>query len=197
MTRIVDELHSACLAPGFTPIQSGSTASTESTASQLWFVNAYSGAAVISGAEEHEIVWNEKAGTLTDYTYKSTAGESPNFTFPKLEPANATPTGGVLLASNVAQATDSGGKAIPVFKYYRYATESSSSSSTPLGTLTAMAAPLTSTTAKEAASVLISFNAAPADGNTRPGRPIDLSAQVTFAFSAPNAEATITDSPCQ
>jgi type II secretory pathway pseudopilin PulG len=159
MTRIVDELHSSCIAPNFAPIQE------KSGESELIFKNAYSSEAVIPNAKEaktpgtgvyqHQIVWNKTAGTLTDFTYKSTSGEGTEAIFPSLdysstthEAPNATPAKGVLLASNMTQTqlTNSKGEVIknpkgepevvPIFQYYKYAKESGSSATTPEGTLT-------------------------------------------------------------
>lgn len=213
MTRIVDELHSSCLAPGFAPIQENSSTS------DLRFINAYSNKAVIptAGAFEHQIVWNPAAKTLTDYTYNSNGGEWPKFKFPEINSGhtNATPSSGVLLARNVTQTEVRNAKGeiekLPIFEYYKYATESSSSSSKPMGTLTEITStylPLkaesesSTLTEKEnnteaVASVLISFRQAPVDGKSEHNQYIDLSNQATLALSAPNSETPIQDSPCE
>jgi hypothetical protein len=214
MTRIVDELHSACLAASFSPIQE------KSSENELIFKNAYSSEAVIpnakeakttgTGAFEHQIVWSPSAKTLTDYTYKSTSGEGSEFKFPEItnNHSNATPTTGVLLASNVTQTGTT-----PIFQYYPYNKESTSSSTTPDGTLTP--SPISSTylplkaeketglpvekenSANQVASVLISFRQAPTDGKVERDQYADFSNQVTLALSAPNAETPIQDSPCE
>ena len=202
LTRIVDELHSACLSPGFKPIRE------KSSENELRFVNAYSSEAVIPNAKEakttgtgtfeHQIVWSSSAKTLTDYIYKSTSGEGSEAKFPEITSnhANATPTSGVLLAGNVTQTGST-----PIFQYYQYAEEATSSSSTPIGTLETQALPTTGFfSAKEAetvASVLISFRVAPSDDKVEHNQYIDVSNQVTFAFSAPNAETPIHDAPCE
>jgi Tfp pilus assembly protein PilW len=198
MTRVVNELHSACLSPGFKPIKE------KSSETELRFTNGYSSEAVIpnaneakvagTGTFEHQIVWTSATSTLIDYTYKSTSGEGSESKFPEITSnhANATPTSGVLLASHVTQIPS-----IPIFQYYKYATASTSSSSTPIGTLVALTSPLTTASAEEAASVLISFRVAPADSKVEHNQYIDVSNQATFAFSAPNAETPIVDSPCE
>ncbi len=207
MTRIVDELHSSCLSPGFSPIQANSSGT------ELIFKNAYSKEAIILNAKEseaktggagtgifeHQIVYNSTSKTLTDFIYKSTSGEGAEAKFPALdysstthEAANAIPTKGVLLVSNVTQTGTT-----PIFQYYKYAEESNSSSSTPEGTLTRLEPPLLAPEAEEAASVLISFRVAPVDGKAEHDQYIDLSNQATLAFSAPNAETPIKDSPCE
>src|ERR1700727_823455 len=118
MTKVVDELHSACLAPHFAPVQA------ESSSNELRFKNAYSGEAAIpsSAAYEHQIVWNPTAKTLTDYVYGSTGGESPEFTFPSLDYSsptrdaqNAVPAKGILLGSNITQSEEgSPAKKLPI-----------------------------------------------------------------------------------
>jgi type II secretory pathway pseudopilin PulG len=207
MTKILDELHSSCLSPGFTPIKE------KSSESELQFVNAYSKEAVIPNAKEakttgtgvfaHQIVWSPSAKTLTDYTYKSTSGEGSEAKLPEITTThvNATPTSGVLLASNVTQTEEKNSKGevikVPIFQYYKYAEESGSSSSTPESTLTPLGATLSATEAEEAASVLVSFRVAPVDGKSEHDQYIDLSNQATLAFSAPNAETPVKDSPCE
>jgi hypothetical protein len=49
---------------------------------------------------------------------------------------------------------------------------------------------------KETAAVLIRFRALPINGNSKLNRGADMNTQVVFAFSAPGAEATIKDAPC-
>jgi len=203
MTRIIDELHSSCLSPGFGPIQE------KSNETELIFKNAYSEEAVLPNAKEaktagtgvfeHQIVWSSSAKTLTDFIYKSTSGEGPEATLPALdysstthEAANAEPKKGVLLASNVTQTG-----ATPIFQYYKYNKETTSSSSTPDSTLESLKSTLSATEAEEAASVLVSFREAPVDGKTERDQYIDLSNQVTFAFSAPNVETPIKYTPCE
>jgi len=52
--------------------------------------------------------------------------------------------------------------------------------------------------AKEVAAVQITFRSLPTDNSEKPGRDLDLTSRVTFAFSATFAEPTITESgPCK
>lgn len=212
MTRIIDELHSACISPGFTPIQEGSSPT------ELIFKNAYSSEAVILNAKEaeakiagtgifeHQIIWNSSAKTLTDYVYKSESGEGAEAKFPALdynstthEAANAHPAKGVRIASNVTETEVKGAlEPVPIFAYYKYNTESASTSTTGVTTLTPLkSTALTKGEAEEAASVVVSFRQAPFDGKTEHDRYIDLSNQVTLSFSVPNAETPVNASPCE
>jgi prepilin-type N-terminal cleavage/methylation domain-containing protein len=185
MTRIDEELHSACISRAFVPIQE------KSTATNLIFITAYSKEAEIAQAEKHEIKWEEATHTLRDYYAKSTGGTPPNFTYP-------APTS-TILATNVTQAAGT-----PIFQYFAYATETTEGEKAPVSTLKTehlpgaeVAAGLNEKEASEASSVLISFNAAAASGKITRNRSTNLSSQVTFAFAVPNAETPIHDSPCQ
>lgn len=201
MSKIVNELHSSCLAPGFTPIQENSSES------ELRFINAYSGAATIEKKEvnEHRIVWNEKAETLTDYTYPATKEE----TWPKFKYSEtAEPSKGVLLASHVTK-IESGGEKTPIFQYYSYNLESNESATAGLSTLntTPLKAPLSETGAATAASVLVSFNTGSGASTTSvtntlgKGLAKDVAegqqSQVSLSFSVPTSEAEKVDTPCQ
>ncbi|HEV3047248.1 MAG TPA: hypothetical protein VGY13_07790 [Solirubrobacteraceae bacterium] len=207
MTHITDELRSACLKREFTPVQENSGPN------ELIFFNAYGEEALIpnakqstvtgAGAFEHQIIYNSTTHTLTDFVYPSESGsEWPNFKYPALdynsstrEAANAEPKKGVQLATNVSEA-----KVGSVFQYYKYGTAVTSSSTAPETTLqasTLTSGKLTSKEAANVASVLVSFTAAPLDGNTKASRAAEFSSQVTFAFSTPSSEATISDKPCE
>jgi Tfp pilus assembly protein PilV len=205
MTHIVDELHSACLSPNATPIITGSNES------KLIFETGYSektevpsAATATTGARKDEIIWDETKKTLTDYTYLSTGGSWPSYTYS----ASATPVGGVRIGEKITRSEVENAKKekekVPIFKYYAYATTPSTSAVAPSSTLNettlagaATVPGLTSTEAEKVASVLISFRTAPNSGSEKLGRAADLSTQVTLAFSAPSSEATIVAAPCE
>jgi type II secretory pathway pseudopilin PulG len=205
MTKIVDELHSACLAPGFAPIQE------KSGPNELRFVNSYSEEAVISKTKvnEHRIVWNEKAETLTDFTYPASKEETwPNFKYSEA----ASPTNGVLIASHVTP-MEAEGKKLPIFQYYSYNLESNESASSGLNSLNTKPILSTSTeklteeTAPTAASVLISFNTGSSATTTSLSNTLGKTlakdvgdgqqSQVTLSFSVPVSEAESVDTPCE
>ncbi len=182
MTKIVDELHSACIKPQFTPIRE------KSSETELRFITAFSAKAEIPEAELHEIVWNGAKRTLTDKHAKA-----------PVETLAFGATTETLIASNVSQ-NEVGGEKIPIFQYFSYAEETTSGEALPVSTLNTEAlkgASLSKEQATEAASVLISFNTAPASGKTTLNRSLQLSSQVTFAFSVPDSETPIHDAPCQ
>jgi prepilin-type N-terminal cleavage/methylation domain-containing protein len=199
MTKIIDELQSACLAREVTPVQAGSKGTA------MYFRAAYSEKSLIGTSEayEHKIEWTgtpppkAKAGSLIDYTAKSNGGSWPAFTFEKL------PVKGTLIAENVYETeieTKGEKVGVPIFQYYKYNTKASSSGEAGLSTLTAVVPPeagFGEEAVKSVSSVLVSFTTAPTSKNLSLGRPIALSNQVTFAFSTPASEATIVDGPCQ
>jgi prepilin-type N-terminal cleavage/methylation domain-containing protein len=185
MTHMVDELHSACIAPKFRPIQ------PESTEKELIFINAYTPKAEITTAYKHIIVFNEEAKTLTDKTYQSNGGAWPSFTFP----AVASPTSVTRFGEDIRP----NGKT-PVFQYYEYATKSATASNAPSSTLNEVNISTTALTAKQAesvGSVLISFDAGPTSGLTKNGRTVEMISQSTLSFSVPAVEATIVQGPCE
>ncbi len=185
MTRMVDELRSACIASEFAPVQA------RSTSTKLVFRNTYSEKAVPTSATEHEIVYSGEK--LTDYSYPSNGGSWPSFTYA----STASPSSGTRIGEDISETS------VPIFQYYAYSTTAGSvKTGVPVGTLTQIAlAPkeeLGATKAGEVASVLISFRAGATDGLYKTkGGVADFSNQVTLAFSAPNPEATIEDGPCQ
>lgn len=197
MTKIVDELHSACIASEFTPIQA------ESNANELRFVNAYTKEAEITKAVEHRIKWESSTGVLTDYSYPSESGSWPTFHFA----STASPSSGVRVGENISEGEKSvkGSKTtVPIFQYYIYAKASRVGSEESFSTLSSEALKveagqkgLTATQAAEAAAVEINFKQAPIDKDTAELRTTDLKNEVTLSFSVPNAETPIKDKPCE
>lgn len=201
MTHIVDETHSACLSNTFAPVQENSNGE------RLIFVNGYSKEAEVpsvgtttTGVRKDEIVWNESAKTLTDFTYLSTGTttkeETPEYTFS----TTATPASGVRIGEHITKSSGT----TPIFKYYAYATTPSTSPTAPSSTLNEVTLKgatetkgLTSAEAETVASVLITFKTAPRDGKTELGRDPVMSTQATFAFEAPPSETPIVAAPCE
>jgi hypothetical protein len=180
MTHVVDELHSACIAPNFEPIQE------KSKGNELLFVTAYGKEAQLAGAEMHKIVWSGENGTLIDYSVAST-GSWPEFAF------GAFPAKGTTIGQHV-------------FQYYKYGTEATSSKTSGLSTLEALrktpseteTIPLTAIEAEGTSAVLVSFREAPFNNNTNLSRSAEFSNQVTLSFSVPGASSTVkVESPCE
>jgi type II secretory pathway pseudopilin PulG len=117
LANIEDQLHSACLETGVTPIQGGAGGTQVSDANHLVFLTAYGTSATPTPVED-EITFNSTQDTLTEYTYAWTGGtlQSPtSWTFS----STPSPASGTLLLNNVTQITQSG-TAVPVFQYFAY-----------------------------------------------------------------------------
>jgi type II secretory pathway pseudopilin PulG len=193
LSKAIEELHSSCTGLNALPIQAPSTTVSSplaaSNAVNLWFLSAYgnktSGEAVIKEVVEHDINWtanktgNTALGTLKDYSFASTGGEGPNWTFPALNVANATAK---VLGTNIIAPTSGS-----LFEYEKYNTT---------GKLEAVAVPLTTTTAKTVANVKISFTQAPETGDTRTGRTTNLSDSVLLRFGAGETGTEAENTPC-
>jgi prepilin-type N-terminal cleavage/methylation domain-containing protein len=116
VAHIEQELHSACLVTGVTPIEGGADGTQVSDANHLVFLSAY-GTSAQPTPTEHEITFDPTRGTLTEYTYALTSGTGQqNWLF------SSTPSlpAGRLLLTNVAQMRTQNGTAVPVFQYFAY-----------------------------------------------------------------------------
>jgi type II secretory pathway component PulJ len=195
LAKAIEELHSSCTGLNTLPIQAPSTTVSSPLAASngvnLWFLSAYgnktSGEAVIKEVVEHDINWTAtktsntglSLGTLKDYSFASTGGEGPNWTFPALNTANATVK---VLGTNVIAPTSGA-----IFEYEKYNTT---------GKLVSVAVPLTTTTAKTVANVAISFVQAPETGDTRKGRTTELSDSVLLRFGPGETGTEAENTPC-
>jgi len=184
MTRVVDELHSACIAKEFKPIQE------KSSENELIFISGTGEEAVLTKAYKHKISFSSSEGLLTEETWASSGGEWPNFEF------KSTPT-----KTRVGEFISQSGST-PIFQYYNYAEKSGSSSTSAVSTLSTTpleaksGSGLTATHAEETAGVLITFTAGAPEGKQYKPT-VELNDQVTLAFSAPSAETPIKAAPCE
>jgi type II secretory pathway pseudopilin PulG len=113
LETIASELHSACVADLETPIQGGANGTQVSDANNLVFLSQF-GTSANPTPVEHKLTFNQNAHTLTDYTYPSTGGTSPTWTF------SSTPSNTKVLLTNVAATPISSGGTVPVFQYFAY-----------------------------------------------------------------------------
>ncbi len=204
MTKMVDELHAACIAPKFTPVVK------ESNGSRLIFVNSYyakatSEEATTAKTVEHMFLYSaaktasQPAHSIAEFSYASTSGTWPNYKYSE----TATKVGtkeAAILGENIYPISESA----PIFRYYKYNNKATSSTSTPLSDLesTPMVIAsekegLTVMQAPEVASVKINFNGGPSNGSTVADRGQELSSQVLFSFSVPSAETPVEAFPCE
>lgn len=199
MTKMVDELHNACMSAEATPVRSYEKGETKkSNATKLIFIGTNSASPVPTASEtyRHEIVWTKESGssssgTLTDYVSNGSTG-----TWPQISTWGAAKT--ELIATHISRRIVNG-VSKPLFSYFKYA----SSSNKATGALEEMSLAkesneeLSEKTATEVAAVEINFNAGATSATASLERSVALSDLVTFAFSAPNQETPIKDAPCQ
>lgn len=212
MTHIVDELHSACLSTGFQPVKAGSTMtkmivangySEEAEVPSTYTSKGGSTGTKTEGARLDQI---ELSGELlTDKTTPS-AGTEANGEFKW----TGTPTT-VRLSEKVSSEkwiNPVTKKEEPsIFRYYEYAPSSALGTAEAAATLKEInltsSTALTEPQAEKVAAVLVEYRTAPTTkevklgSNSEAGETSTLSTQTTFAFSAPNSEATIEAGPCE
>ncbi len=215
MVKLSEELESACLSSGFTPVQAAgkekevsASKTKELEENKLVFINANSKEAAITEAFEHEIVWKKSTGLLTDISYKNTGGSWPSFTWT----TPLTKTSEVRLGEDISQTEVLNAKnekeALPIFKYFKFNRKAGSvktvQSTEALGTLeelklegTGAERELGTKKAGETAGVEINFNQSPADKFKNEHRAVDFKNEVTLSLSVPNAETPIEEKPCE
>jgi hypothetical protein len=171
LTRVIDQLHSACISPKLAPVQQASTSTS------LRFVHA-TGSEVTPVPTLSVITLNEESLTQSDYAWKE--GSPPFWTFNETKPTSTT-----TLMTKVKPIP---GK--PVFAYYGYS----------LGALneTAFLSPLSETDALHTIGVSVAFMTSPAKNTagseTDPARIQD---SVSFRLSSPSYNPTAPSLPCQ
>ena len=192
LENIMQELHSACVAPRTIPIQPGSTANT------IWFISETSplntNGEPVSALETvrlHDITYTPASGTtqgtLIERSWPST-GTVSNYTFNTA----ATPTVHKLL-TGVKQS-----ESTPIFRYYRYYQEGDAEAK--LGTLDPHeTTALEEQETKDIAKVTISFMLAPEGheyttfGNDRP---VALEDSTVFRLETSSEAAGTANLPC-
>jgi Tfp pilus assembly protein PilW len=154
MTHIVQELHSACIAPRMTPIIGDGTTSG-STGTRISFLSK-SGATVTPTPDLHVI--SLSGGTLSESVYPATGGTQPG-------PWTFSPT-----ASSTSQLlTQVSAPASGMFQYYDFVNGQVDTAPT--------AVPLSATDAAKAAIVKVTMSSSPTKGVSTfdPGSPLVVS----------------------
>jgi prepilin-type N-terminal cleavage/methylation domain-containing protein len=108
LAGVENELHSACVADSETPVQGGADGTQVSDSNDLVFLSQY-GTAASPTPVEHKITYNSTTKQLTDYSYTSSGGQAPNWTY------GTTPSSTKLLLTNVTQ-----NGSTPIFQYFAY-----------------------------------------------------------------------------
>jgi prepilin-type N-terminal cleavage/methylation domain-containing protein len=170
MTKIVNQLHSACVAPQIAPLQEDSSATTLSFLHQ-------SGSAVAPTPVLSKI--SLSGTTLSQADYPVTGGAAPKWTF------SSTPSSTVQLMTGISTISAS----VPIFSYFAYSNGAISS--------TSLATPL-NTNAASAVQVNIAFDAAPekaVSGDTNAETAIKNA--VLLRLTPPAYGSTTANLPCQ
>jgi Tfp pilus assembly protein PilW len=203
MTRIVEELHSACIKEEAAPVRS------TSTPSKLVFWNAYDQKTAsneeppselqASGIHKDEVEYSEATHKLTDVRYTATSNEQTNGEYPW----SATTTSYAI--SNVYPTEES---PQAIFRYYEYKSSPEKATTAAASTLKEESLVSGSSELKESykkvAAVAVAFKVGP-QGKTEfkqaasveKGSFAEFSTLNTLAFMAPNSEAKIEAGPCE
>lgn len=175
MSKVVDQLHSACIASKIAPIQGGTAGSTGT--SLVFLHQAGSGVSLTPVKSAISL----SGTTLTQYDYAATGGAAPSWTF------STTPSSTVLLATGVS-AISTGA---PIFRYFGF--NEGAVSASPFA-----AAPLSATDAAKTIQVDVAFKAAPAktiSSDANAATPIQNS--VVLRLTPPSFETSAENLPCQ
>ncbi|HEY3828466.1 MAG TPA: prepilin-type N-terminal cleavage/methylation domain-containing protein [Solirubrobacteraceae bacterium] len=192
LERVMLELHSACVAPSVSPIQ------TKSNENTIRFISEGGSQSALTTVALHEIIYNKTTGTLTEKSFTSipppTGKAAPEYTFP------TTATSTTLLLTGVQQ-SESEKKLIPIFQYFRYY---GSADSKPVYGEINPAAMLSTSLEKESeaervAKVTVSLTLTPKakeSATLTNDRPVPLEDSAVFRL-APSSEATTNPNlPC-
>jgi hypothetical protein len=175
MTRLIDLLHSGCVAPGVAPVLPASSDTSLGLISK-------SGSAVNPTPDKHII--SLTGSTLNESIYAATGGASPSWTFAASPYSSRALLSGVTLGSTGSPSTT-----VPLFRYYAYA--GGQVSPTPLPT------PLSQTDATRTVKVEVAFATAPkSTPSMDPKAPITLSDSVALRLEPASEDANEVNLPC-
>lgn len=168
---VMDELHSACVAPQIAPVGAGSDDTS------LSFIHQR-GSAVTPVPVLSKLTLN--GGTLSQTDYPVVGGTSPNWTFSSSASASRE------LATNISPSGANSG----IFTYFAY--NAGQVSSTQLPT------PLSATSAAHAVAVGVAFTAASSSTPINdPDGPVDVQDTALLRFSPTSYSESVTNLPCQ
>lgn len=177
LTRMVDQLHSACVAPGIAPILPGSNSS------QIEFLSK-TGSAVSPTPDKRVITLS---GTvLIENVYLAVSGAPPSWTFSgtPIAPANRILVKGVSAGSSGAPAVP-----LPVFRYFKYINGQVSPSPLPV--------PLSADDAAKTVLVEIAFAVSPyKDPASDPAGKVTLTDSTTLRLEPASEDSAELNLPC-
>lgn len=172
LTRIMDELHSVCVAPGIPPVLPGSSDSS------ITFLHKASGE--VEPKPDKRVI-TLSAGTLSETVYPYLSGSSPNFAF------SSSPTTTRLLTNVGSGVID--GATVPLFRYHSYAADGAGT--TPLPT------PLSATDAARTVQVTVTFSVSPQKTKViEPGTAVTLTDTALMRFTPSAEDASSSNLPC-
>jgi prepilin-type N-terminal cleavage/methylation domain-containing protein len=180
MEKILQELHSSCVASGVTPVESGSTST------KLEIISQTGNETVFPHVTKHVIQYVPSTHTLTDESYVSIAEKNPHGEWEWPTTANSSQT----ILTGIAPSTEGSGEhitTVPIFEYYKY--EGGNLSTTPISE-----SELSSGSANETAAIAVRFTAWPSSERTTGARTVDLADTAVLRFDP--ASATGTNMPC-
>lgn len=176
MTRVMEELHSACISPQIAPVQQGSTGNSLI----FWHAARGESTAVEPKPVKTKLVYEN--GSLVQTDYAKTGGTSPNWIF---EEEKAGSGSKVILLTNVAPAAGT----TAVFSYYKYEN----------GTLVKLTAPSLAKT--EAETVIVVKAGLTASPKSTPVKDAGASATITdsatLRLTPPSFNEGSSALPCQ
>jgi hypothetical protein len=167
LTRLMDQLHSACVAPAVAPILAGSTSNS------LIFISK-AGEEVSPTPDKHIVTLS--GGTLSESIYPG-SGSAPPWTY------SPTPSSTRELLTGVSSPA--------LFRYYKY--EDGQVSTTPLPT--PLPNGLSQADAATTVQVAISFTYSTGAGND-PNAPITLSDSATLRLEPASEDTSEVNLPC-
>ena len=180
MERLVEGLHSTCVAPNVLPVVAASNGYTSSDNALIFLQQT--GSAVSPTPTERVV--SLEGDTLKERVYPATGGTAPSWTFA------STPSSTTTLATDVASAKfGNPPSAVPLFQYFAY--QGAQLSTTPLPT------PLSASDAARTVAVTVSFSVAPSsNGANDPHAEATVSDSVVLRLSPASEAATEVNPPC-
>jgi hypothetical protein len=186
LEKIMQELHSSCLAASVTPVQEGSDDTgiriISDTGAQAAFLIAHLHYIHLTGGE------------LIDNSYQSTTETPPEWSFPSV---SETPTNHQTLLTNVSQSrTGSPPAEVPIFQYFRYYTSADKGGTPGEMDPTPLSTPLSKSDAANTAEVTVTFTANPSSGSSESGRSANFSDSAVLRFDPSSGDPTANNASC-
>jgi hypothetical protein len=173
LTNVIEELHSACIAPQIAPVREGSTGTS------LSFIHQAGGAAVLTPVLSKISL---SGGTLKQFDYNALPGSAP----PEWAFNTATPSSERQLMTGISPTSPSSS----IFSYYAY----SAGQGSPISVIP----PLNKETASHVVQVGVAFTASPLNTPVPDaGAPASVGDSVLLRLTPPSYNKEVVSPPCQ